>query len=84
MTLASSPIIHHPFQFSIAGFTLTGFGIAVLLAFLISQIVAERELARRHHDREAAAMSDVLFAALLGTMIGANSCVVIVTFIRDL
>ena len=78
MTLASSPIIHHPFQFSIAGFTLTGFGIAVLLAFLISQIVAERELARRHHDVEAAAMSDVLFAALLGTMIGAKTYYVIV------
>ena len=72
MTLAASPIVHHPFQFTIGPLTLTGFGIAVLLAFLISQIVAERELARRGHDVEAAAMSDVLFAALLGTMIGAK------------
>ena len=40
MTLASSPIIHHPFQFGIAGYELTGFGIAVLLAFLIAQIVS--------------------------------------------
>ena len=45
MTLATSPIIHHPFNFSILGFNFTGFGIAVLLAFLISQIISERELA---------------------------------------
>ncbi len=68
MTLASTPIVHHPFQY----FGLTGFGLAVLMAFLIGQIISERELARRGHDKEAAAVSDVLFAALLGTMIGAK------------
>jgi len=31
----TNPIIHHPFNFGIAGFNFTGFGIAVLLAFLI-------------------------------------------------
>jgi phosphatidylglycerol:prolipoprotein diacylglycerol transferase len=72
MTLASTPIIHQPFQFTIGGFTFTGFGLAVLLAFLISQIISERELARRGHDKEAAAVSDVLFAALVGTMLGAK------------
>jgi phosphatidylglycerol---prolipoprotein diacylglyceryl transferase len=72
MTLAASPIVHRPFQFTIGPLTLTGFGIAVLLSFLIAQIVCERELARRGHDVEAAAVSDVLFAALLGTMIGAK------------
>ena len=71
MTLAT-PIVHHPFNFGVGGFNFTGFGIAVLLAFLIAQIVAERELARRGHDVEAAAVSDVLFAALLGTIIGAK------------
>jgi len=71
MTLAS-PIIHHPFQFSLGAFTLTGFGIAVLLSFLIAQIVAERELAARGRDIEAGAVSDVLFAALLGTILGAK------------
>ena len=71
MNLAS-PIVHHPFQFGIGGFNLTGFGIAVLLSFLIAQVVSERELARRGRDVEAAAVSDVLFAALLGTIIGAK------------
>jgi phosphatidylglycerol:prolipoprotein diacylglycerol transferase len=79
MTLASSPIIHHPFQFGIGRFQLTGFGVAVLMAFLIAQIVSERELARRGHDVEASAVSDVLFAALLGTMIGAKLYFVVLT-----
>lgn len=85
MTLAANPIVHHPFQFGIGGFNLTGFGIAVLLAFLIAQIVAERELSRRGHTTESAAISDVLFAALLGTMIGAKLYYVIVVThdIRD-
>lgn len=78
MTLASDPIIHHAFNFGIAGFTFTGFGIAVLMAFLISQIISERELARRGHDKEAQAVSDILFAALLGTMLGAKTYFVLV------
>jgi phosphatidylglycerol:prolipoprotein diacylglycerol transferase len=78
MTLASSLIVHHPFNFGVGGFNLTGFGIAVLLAFLIAQIVSERELARRGHDVEAAAVSDVLFAALLGTIVGAKLYYVVI------
>jgi len=86
MTLAASPIVHHPFNFSILGFNFTGFGLAVLLAFLIAQIVSERELARRGRDAEALAVSDVLFAALLGTIIGAKLYyVAVVTHnVRDL
>ncbi|HXT14501.1 MAG TPA: prolipoprotein diacylglyceryl transferase family protein [Gemmatimonadaceae bacterium] len=86
MTLAATPIVHHAFNFSILGFSFTGFGIAVLLAFLISQIISERELARRGRDREAAAVADVLFAALIGTLLGAKLYYVIVVThdIRDL
>jgi phosphatidylglycerol:prolipoprotein diacylglycerol transferase len=86
MTLASTPIVHHPFKFGIGRFELTGFGIAVLMAFLIAQVVSERELARRGHDVEAAAVGDVLFAALLGTLLGAKLYYVIVVThqIRDL
>lgn len=74
----TNPIIHHPFNFGVGGFSLTGFGIAVLLAFLISQIISERELARRGRTIEAAAVSDVLFAALLGTILGAKLYYVVV------
>jgi len=75
---AAGPFIHHPFTFTVFGFSFTGFGIAVLLAFLIAQMVSERELARRGRERESTAVSDVLFAALLGTLIGAKLYYVIV------
>jgi phosphatidylglycerol:prolipoprotein diacylglycerol transferase len=68
------PIIVHPFNIPIriGGFhwELSGFGIAVLLAFVISQIISERELTRRGYEFEAAHVSDVLLAAIVGTMIG--------------
>jgi len=68
-----SPIVHHPFVFDVGPLSLTGFGLAVLLAFLIAQIVSERELARRNRDVEAAGVSDVLFGALVGTLLGGIS-----------
>jgi phosphatidylglycerol:prolipoprotein diacylglycerol transferase len=71
MTIAPH-IVHHPFSFNIGPIPLTGFGIAMLLAFIIAQIVSERELARRGHDTDAAAVGDVLIAALVGTLIGAK------------
>src|ERR1041384_5299044 len=74
----STPIVHHPFNFNLGPIPLTGFGIAVLMAFVIAQIVSERELARRGHDREAAAVSDVLMAALIGTLLGAKLYYVLV------
>jgi phosphatidylglycerol:prolipoprotein diacylglycerol transferase len=65
-----------PFEFKLGPFQLTGFGIAVLLAFVISQIIAERETARRGHD--PAPISDLVFAAIVGTLVGAKLYYVIV------
>jgi len=73
-----SPIIHHPLSFQLGPLELTGFGIAVLMAFLIAQVTSERELARRGHDKEAAAISDVIFAAVFGTLLGAKLYYVLV------
>ena len=70
-------IIHHPTTFKLGFLELTGFGIAVLLAFVIAQIVCQRELWRRGHDREADSMPDVTLAALLGTLIGAKAYYII-------
>src|SRR5262245_20607989 len=64
------PIVHHPLKFDIGPLQITGFGIAVLMAFLVAQLVAERELARRGHDVEARAVPDLILACLLGTLIG--------------
>ena len=72
----TNPIVHHPFVFHLRlgsfGWEFTGFGIAVFLAFLIAQIVTERELRRRGFEREAAATGDVLLGAIAGTLVGAK------------
>jgi phosphatidylglycerol:prolipoprotein diacylglycerol transferase len=65
------PIVVHAFNIPIYGsFSLSGFGLAVLGAFLIAQIVSEHELTRRGYDFEAKHVGDVLLAAIVGTMIG--------------
>lgn len=70
----SHPIIVHPFAIPIhiGRFQLdvSGFGIAVLLAFVIAQLVSERELVRRGYEFEARRVGDVLLAAIVGTMLG--------------
>lgn len=86
MMLASQPIVHHPFEFGLGPLQFTGFGIAMLLAFVISQVIVERELGRRGHLTEAFATSDVVFAAVVGTLIGAKLYYVLVITqdVRDL
>ncbi len=74
-----SPIVHQPTVFRLGFLELTGFGLAVLMAFVISQIICQRELWRRGHDIEADAIPDVVLAALLGTLIGAKTYYVVLT-----
>jgi len=59
-----------PFAYHLGPFLLTGFGFAVLLAFIIAQIVAMRELQRRGHDAEP--IYDLIFAAVIGGLLGAK------------
>jgi phosphatidylglycerol---prolipoprotein diacylglyceryl transferase len=63
-------IVHHPFSFGIGPLQFTGFGIAVLLAFVIAQTIAQRELARRGHDPSP--IPDLIFAAVIGGLLGAK------------
>jgi len=63
-------ITQNAFSYDIGGFQFTGFGIAVLMAFVIAQIIAQRELARRGHDPEP--VGDLVFAAVLGGLVGAK------------
>ena len=69
-----NPITVHPFAIPIRlgsfDFEVSGFGIAVLCAFLIAHLVSERELLRRGYEFEARHVSDVLFAAVIGTLVG--------------
>jgi phosphatidylglycerol:prolipoprotein diacylglycerol transferase len=74
----ASPIVQHPLSFTFGPLQFTGFGIAVLSAFLIAQVIAQRELVRRGHDKEAEGVSDLIFAAVIGTLIGAKLYYVVV------
>jgi phosphatidylglycerol:prolipoprotein diacylglycerol transferase len=69
-----TPIIVHPFNIPIHigqfRMEISGFGIAVLLAFVIAQVVSQRELKDRGFQLEAEHVSDVLLAAVLGTLVG--------------
>lgn len=64
------PTVHHPFAYALGPLQITGFGLAVLLAFVIAQHISQAELARRGQDPSA--MPDIVFAAVLGTLLGAK------------
>jgi len=72
-------IVHHPTIFHLGPVELTGFGLAVLAAFAIAQIVCQREFWRRGQNAEADAIPDIVMAALLGTLIGAKTYYVVLT-----
>ena len=76
MTLLPNPIVHHPFAYKLGPLGFTGFGLAILLCFLTGQAVAQHELARRGHDPEP--VSDMVFAAVIGGLLGAKLYYVVV------
>jgi phosphatidylglycerol:prolipoprotein diacylglycerol transferase len=72
-------VVAHAFVYRLGPFEVTGFGIAMLLTFIIAQIVMTPELARRGHQAAANAMSDLTVAAVIGGLIGAKIYYVILT-----
>lgn len=66
------PITHHPFIIPLPFWPheVTGFGLAVLLAFVIAQIISQHELQRRGYPKEAEAIPDLILACVIGTLIG--------------
>lgn len=63
-------IVHHPVAYQIGPFQATGFGLAMLLAFVIGQIVLTKELERRGVDPTP--VGDMIFAAVIGGLLGAK------------
>jgi phosphatidylglycerol---prolipoprotein diacylglyceryl transferase len=78
MTLVSlpHPIVHHPFAYAFGPLQFTGFGIAILMCFVVAQPVAQRELVRRGHDPSP--IPDMIFAALVGGLLGAKLYYVVI------
>ncbi|HYD53501.1 MAG TPA: prolipoprotein diacylglyceryl transferase, partial [Gemmatimonadaceae bacterium] len=76
MILATDPIVHYPLSYRLGPLEVTGFGLAVLLSFVIAQVVAQKELARRGHDPEP--VGDMIFAAVIGGLLGAKLYYVVV------
>jgi phosphatidylglycerol:prolipoprotein diacylglycerol transferase len=72
-------VIHHPFVYRFGALEVTGFGIAMLCAFLIAQIVMTVELDRRGQKRAADAMGDVTVAAVIGGLLGAKAYYMMLT-----
>lgn len=63
-------ITHNTFSYDIGVFQFTGFGLGVLMAFAIAQVIAQRELFRRGHDYQP--VGDLIFAAVIGGLLGAK------------
>ena len=61
-------VVHQPLSYDVGPLQLTGFGLAMLMSFVISQIMAQRELARRGYDPEP--IGDLVFAAVIGGLLG--------------
>ncbi len=76
MTALPTPIVHHPFAYTIGPIQVTGFGIAILLCFVVAQYVAQQQLVRRGHDPEP--VVDMTLAALIGGLVGAKLYYVVV------
>lgn len=64
------PIVHHPFQFSIGPLQFTGFGIAVVMSFLVAQMIAQHQMERKGYD--PAPIGDMIIAAMIGGLLGAK------------
>jgi len=70
LLLAIGPVVAYPFKFGVWKLEFTGFGIAVVMAFVVAQMIAQQELERRGHD--PAPMGDMVIGAIIGGLLGAK------------
>lgn len=77
MPLIFAQIVHHPVSYELGPLQFTGFGFAMLLTFVIGQIITQNEMERRGQDGDAA--GDMVFAAVIGGLLGAKIYYAILT-----
>jgi phosphatidylglycerol:prolipoprotein diacylglycerol transferase len=70
LLLAVGPVVAYPFKFGVWKLEFTGFGIAVVMAFVVAQMIAQQELERRGYD--PAPMGDMVIGAIIGGLLGAK------------
>ena len=63
-------IVHHPLAYQFGPLQFTGFGFAMLMCFVIGQIIVQSELKRKGEDPSPA--GDMVFAAVIGGLLGAK------------
>ena len=72
-----TPVTHHPFAYDLGPLQITGFGLGMLLAFVIGQMVSTEEL--DHRGQESGIMADVTVGAVIGGLLGAKLYYAILT-----
>ena len=73
---AIGPIVHHPLEFGLGRFQLTGFGIAVVMGFVVAQMIAQHQMERRGYDPTP--IADMIIGAVVGGLLGAKLYFVVV------
>ncbi|MFL5560052.1 MAG: prolipoprotein diacylglyceryl transferase [Gemmatimonadaceae bacterium] len=75
--ILASPTVVHAFSYPIGPLEITGFGLAMFLAFVVAQHAAQVETARRGYDPQP--VGDLVFAAVIGGLAGAKIYYAILT-----
>ena len=65
---AAADVVVHPLQFGVWRLQLTGFGIAVVMAFVVGQMILHHEMERRGLD--PVPMGDMVIGAIVGGLLG--------------
>lgn len=73
---AFEPVVHHPFQFPVWKLDFTGFGIAVVVSFIIAQMVSESMMRLRGENPDP--IGDMILGAVIGGLVGAKAYFVVV------
>lgn len=63
-------IVQHPVSYGFGPLQFTGFGFAMLMTFVIGQIILQEEMKRKGQDPSPA--GDMIFAAVVGGLLGAK------------